>query len=423
MLSLATTAHGDPSVPPWSEPADLPIAGWARSVAPGKDEVPVFTMPNRTDPKRGALRAAAHPPLYGALRGPGCGGRWLLIGPFAWVCSDEAEPSADDASPFAGPRGITPPTRPTDDGLGYRYFFVGENGASGFRDLAHAGEDAPESEFDPGFAVAIVEQQTAHGQTWGKTRHGVWIALSELFAAQPTTLHGQLLSPSTSADAPVDAAWVVVEHAMTFADPLASKRVGVRLRFDVVGWREEKATAAGKMVRITADDVSPTEWMHAKDLAHPTTAPPPPEVGSAEKWIDVELATQTLMAYEGTRPVFTALVSAGRGPQGSDTATPKGVHRIWVKLLATNMDNLENEDVEHHYSIEDVPYVQFFDKAVALHGAFWHHAFGTPHSHGCVNLAPVDARWLFEFTAPQVPAGWSAILPVHADPATLVRVR
>jgi lipoprotein-anchoring transpeptidase ErfK/SrfK len=117
-------------------------------------------------------------------------------------------------------------------------------------------------------------------------------------------------------------------------------------------------------------------------------------------------------------------VSTGRGAQGTETATPLGVHRIWVKLATSTMGNLGDEDADTRYSIEDVPYVQFFAKGVALHGAFWHHSFGAAHSHGCVNLAPVDARWLFEFTSPAVPAGWSAVLPAGAtDPGTVVRVR
>jgi hypothetical protein len=99
------------------------------------------------------------------------------------------------------------------------------------------------------------------------------------------------------------------------------------------------------------------------------------------------------------------------------------VHRLWVKLVSTNMDDLENDEVEQHYSIEDVPYVQFFDKAVALHGAFWHRDFGKPHSHGCVNLAPRDAEWLFGFTSPHVPAGWSAVMPMAYEKGTVVRVR
>ena len=83
----------------------------------------------------------------------------------------------------------------------------------------------------------------------------------------------------------------------------------------------------------------------------------------------------------------------------------------------------ENDDADRHYSIEDVPFVQFFDKAVALHGAFWHRDFGHVHSHGCVNLAPLDARWLFGWTAPHMPGGWAAVFPSRVERGTAVRVR
>jgi hypothetical protein len=65
----------------------------------------------------------------------------------------------------------------------------------------------------------------------------------------------------------------------------------------------------------------------------------------------------------------------------------------------------------------------FFDKAVALHGAFWHRDFGHVHSHGCVNLPPIDARWVFDFTSPHLPAAWSAVFPTQLERGTLVRVR
>jgi lipoprotein-anchoring transpeptidase ErfK/SrfK len=142
----------------------------------------------------------------------------------------------------------------------------------------------------------------------------------------------------------------------------------------------------------------------------------------AERWIDVDTATQTLVAYEGVRPVYATLASTGRGPPETNV-TPPGVHRIWVKMVMTDMDNVDREDVEEHYSMEDVPYVQFFDGAVALHGTYWHGDFGHARSHGCVNLAPLDARWLFSFTAPRLPAGWAAVYPTPLDPGTIVRVR
>jgi lipoprotein-anchoring transpeptidase ErfK/SrfK len=327
--------------------------------------------------------------------------------------------AGDDPPPFVPHRSL--PSRYTDDGLPFHYAFVGPNGATGFRDLARAEEDVPEADLDPGFAVALVEERDAYGQRWGKTKHGVWIALSSLNVVRPPTLHGDVVVGGN-----LDLAWVLAERAPTYADPKGQQSTGVRMRFELVHRHEEAKGPGGVLVRVSADGERP-EWMRAKDLAKPTMAAPPDEVGgkdATERWIDVELRSETVVAYEGARPVYAALASTGRGQQGTETATPLGVHRIWVKLETSTMGNLGDEDADSHYSIEDVPYVQFFAKGVALHGAFWHHSFGLAHSHGCVNLAPVDARWLFDFTAPEMPAGWIAALPAgDAVPGTVVRVR
>ena len=179
------------------------------------------------------------------------------------------------------------------------------------------------------------------------------------------------------------------------------------------------ASAPAPFVRI-----GDSEWIAARDIARPHLAPPPTEASAPhERWIDVELASQTLVAYEGPRPVYATLVSTGRGPPGTEAATPPGVHRIWVKILASDMDNVERDELDAHYSLEDVPYVQFFDKAVALHGTYWHRDFGRVKSHGCVNLAPLDSRWMFAFTGPHLPAGWVAAYPTAFDAGTVVRVR
>ena len=75
------------------------------------------------------------------------------------------------------------------------------------------------------------------------------------------------------------------------------------------------------------------------------------------------------------------------------------------------------------YSIEDVPFVMYFFKSFAVHGAFWHSNYGTQMSHGCVNLTPRDAKRLFDWTSPRLPSGWSAVFPTEYEPGTLVRVR
>lgn len=150
----------------------------------------------------------------------------------------------------------------------------------------------------------------------------------------------------------------------------------------------------------------------------------PDGVGEAERWIDVDLEHQTLVAYEGLVPVFATLVASGRvrdpeDPRGTFD-TPHGLFRITSKHITHTMDG--DHAVDGPYSIEDVPYVMYFQLAFALHSAFWHNSFGHPRSHGCVNLAPDDARWLFEWAGPTLPAGWHVIFPTEADPGTWVHI-
>jgi lipoprotein-anchoring transpeptidase ErfK/SrfK len=72
------------------------------------------------------------------------------------------------------------------------------------------------------------------------------------------------------------------------------------------------------------------------------------------------------------------------------------------------------------YSVEDVPWVQYLHLNIALHGSFWHSSYGRPKSHGCINLAPADARRLFEWTDPKMPDGWHGIAANDKNPGTLV---
>ena len=109
---------------------------------------------------------------------------------------------------------------------------------------------------------------------------------------------------------------------------------------------------------------------------------------SGERWIDVNLTTQTLAAYEGRRPVYRAAVSTGL----PYTPTPAGEFRIWVKFVYDDMQG-------PGYYLPDVPYVMYFYRGYGLHGTYWHDNFGTPMSHGCVNLSNADARWLFSWAS------------------------
>ena len=135
----------------------------------------------------------------------------------------------------------------------------------------------------------------------------------------------------------------------------------------------------------------------ARRIERPTGVP------EDARWVHVDLGAQILVAYEGDEPVFTTLVSTGR----NGFETPTGLFRIQSKHLSTTMDD-PNAGAES-YSIEDVPWTMYFEGSYALHAAFWHDRFGRPRSHGCVNLAPADARWIFMWSEPALPPGWHGI--------------
>jgi hypothetical protein len=283
-----------------------------------------------------------------------------------------------------------------------RYYLVGPDGARSFEGPGH-GEA---KKLLPGFGLSIVEEHVASGRRWGHTAQGRWIALGELVPAKPAELRGVAIEKGA-----LDFAWVVTAGAPVLDG--AGRRLATRPLFA----REPLAgPCAGPLCRTTGG------WMRAEDLRVPRVFPRPAGVGATERWVDVDLATQTLVAYEGDRPVFATLVSTGIGAPGSPLATPPGVFRIRSKHRAASMDNLEHTGVVP-YSYEDIPLVQYFTERVALHAALWHQRFGRTASHGCINLSPSDAQRLFDFTTPRLAASEREIYLRPSGPGTVVRVR
>ena len=224
-----------------------------------------------------------------------------------------------------------------------------------------------------------------------------------------------------STDEARDFGWVVEEGEPVRARPDSAASIVSKLHlFDRVALPAARA-ANGGWLRITDG-----RWVRAAAVRVPRSSPPPAGLAPDECWIDIDLASQTLVAYVGARPVFATLVSTGIGRPGSRLATPPGAHRVRAKHRTADMDNLEHQGVWSYYSVEDVPWVQWITRGVALHGAFWHRRFGHPQSHGCVNLAPLDAERLFGFTSPALPDGAESIAPDVQKPGpqpTIVRVR
>ncbi len=390
----------------WSSASTHALPSGVKSALILRDDEPLYRFPSPQAPRRGTAARGAHLPVFEAVRADGCAGNWLSVGPMAWVCDEVVRLSEHEALPARR----APP--PLEDGLPLRYFFVGDDGTFGYRHFSTAEQSAPDAQLEPGFAVAITELR-AHvpGDPFGLTTQNLWLPMRDLRAARPSPFRG------IHAPEPSDA-WVVRDDVRARSGPAAPARGPAYPRLSRVKILETQTRAGQRWYRIEGD-----HWLGERDLALRTQGPLPSGIGAGEHWIDVDLAAQVLTAYEGELPVFATLISSGRGRGTAENATPTGEYRVWVKLRTSDMDNLEDAEASRYYAIQSVPWVMYFKKGYGLHGAFWHDDFGRVRSHGCVNLSPADAHWLFFWSAPHLPAGWTAVFPTRYERGTLVRVR
>lgn len=150
-------------------------------------------------------------------------------------------------------------------------------------------------------------------------------------------------------------------------------------------------------------------WLRSDDVrVHVQPSKLPWFAQKKTRWIDVSILSQTLVLYEGTKPVYATLVSSGRdglGEPDKTLSTPTGTFRIYQKHVTTTMDS---SAADNEFELRDVPWVMYFKGGYALHGAYWHDDFGRARSHGCINLSPIDARYVFQWASPDTPEHWHA---------------
>jgi lipoprotein-anchoring transpeptidase ErfK/SrfK len=166
-------------------------------------------------------------------------------------------------------------------------------------------------------------------------------------------------------------------------------------------------------------------YFNQKDVAAPTSpflmvggkqeGPAVLSASTGEKWIDINLTTQTLTAFEPDGGVFMQVpISSGLWGR-----TPAGTYRIWIKLRYTLMHG-GSQALGTYYYLPNVPCTQYFYNGYGLHGTYWHNNFGHPMSHGCINMYTPDACKLFEWTSPPISSDQSSVRPTADNPGTKV---
>ncbi|WP_394829738.1 L,D-transpeptidase [Pendulispora albinea] len=308
-----------------------------------------------------------------------------------------------------------------------------------------------------GFYLALDKDFKAANAHWWRTTGGLAVPFDRIMLQQPLTeYHGTWFgsgpAPGSDADAGAETdAGATVDRGAPAAPAPAAGDAGapfargtvVIVRFDgarkyTVDPEKKKVTWGEALPRRRAAGLTgasfvyggvamreTTEgfWIRTPDVTEVRPSPRPAEVGPNEKWLDVNLTQQLLIALEGDMPVFATYISSGRHnayDKEHDYATPSGTFRIREKHVTATMDG----DVAGvgPYSIEDVPWVMYYQGSYALHGAFWHGQFGHQHSHGCINMAPADARTVFNWVEPKLPEGWHGVFSSGDREGTLLVV-
>jgi L,D-transpeptidase catalytic domain len=395
----------------------------------------IYEAPKKDSRPIGYLRRGARFRAGEEVTGSGCSRGWFEIAGGGYVCAGE-QVSVDSQPPAYA----EPPVLPVlSDALPYRYLknataelpqFVrlpspeeeraAAGTSSGGLKLNAAGVPVVDTaaaqlaalvrlRMQPGFYVSVDREIEAEDRRFVRTVRGGLVRAEQLAESkQPAGLGVAIGSQFT-----LPLAFVYRAGTPSLRlDPISRELVKAGGELPLHGAHAltgESIVKAGRRYFMTRAGL----FLRDTGIRIVDRVPRPRPVPRGERWIRVDLDRQTLTAYEGETPVFATLVSSGL----PDHATPVGMYRLHAKHVSTTMDDLATDGP---YSIEDVPWTMYFLGSYALHAAFWHDRFGNQRSHGCVNLAPRDARWLFFWTLPELPSSWHGVLAGVGQGTTIV---
>lgn len=445
-------AGADPSIPePASEEEDTEATQRAREAMLDREfplhglvtglQLAVRREPDPEADAVGWLRVGARVRLQRQpTRTPTCSSGWHRIYPEGWACAGQGIEIGDE--PPDPEVAIPPPRR--DQPLPYDYWFVKEPIVPEYHRLPSRDEqraamavvdrynelrernerraqqllagELPNEPRPPavvhrylsrGFFVAGSGVEVRAFRRFVRTVRGRYVKQSQLVPRTGSELRGVELGE----DRTLPVAWAVRGgHPLIKRERddgtvrwLPDEEVAPFERHTVLSTWVRRENIGGRVMHVLETEAG-ERYLKSWFAAVAERIDRPAQVGEDEPWVHVDLSEQTLVLYRGDRPLYATLVSTGQ--EGFET--PTGIFQIDRKYIADTMSNL-GSDMEDTYSIEDVPWTQYFDGSIALHGAFWHDRFGLTRSHGCVNLAPYDALRVFNALWPRVPDGWLGV--------------
>jgi hypothetical protein len=363
----------------------------------------VRAAPDATSPLLGVLAIGSRVEVHPPIATEDCTHGWRAIEPRGYVCADvratDKAPSTE-MFPRVSPRALVPGV----------YGKVRAEGAQIFADAEAARRGVGGRTPDAALTVRRLGTERVGGRTYWRTRHGL-VDAKHIRQLDQSRFHGveiddELATPIAFARFRGDDGTIAVREAADIDAKITARM---------------KAKAHARVLEISADGrwarLDSGGWAATDELRIASRTATPEGIASDERWLDIDLEQQTLVAYVGPRAVFATLVSTGR--VGHET--PTGIFRIERKVAERTMSSRPGDD--EPYAVDRVPWTAYFIGSFALHTAYWHGSFGERKSHGCVNLAPKDARRLYAWTAPGVGPGYVEIHGSAAQPGAVVQIR
>jgi lipoprotein-anchoring transpeptidase ErfK/SrfK len=378
---------------------------WVRSLKV-MQKLKIYEKPDKQSEEMGNVKMVSRLPLlpYKPAQN-GCGSFWLKLERGAWVCGDELK--RDRRPPLIKKQ----PLMEGDLMPGKKYAMVRKGGAKTYAQRADVLADKPKGKLRAGTIVRWKDTVSLGGQPVWWISKKVYVKAADLLRHYPDKFFGINLRKK-GWDLPVCIVRAATRGAPIYQKPAETKPI-TRVP-DHSKWQILDKTRVGKtkFYRIKPG------WIPARRVISAWPSKPPPGLKECEKWMELVIAHQSLVAYEGTEPVYMTMVSSG----DKKHPTKYGIFRIWWKKAHTDMSSSMGAGDEF-YRVDDVAWAMFFWRGMALHAAHWHDEFGTRRSHGCVNLSPKDAKWFYDWTEPNVPKGWLDRRSNERFPGTIIRVR
>lgn len=388
---------------------EQPARGWTHLARTDGFRIPLFdtfTSPRKViaRTRRGTIMNARPAKTKRKCYAHGRHGRWYEVDAGGYVCTS----SGYTISKRVDPLDQVPPK--LDRPLPFEYGRVIEKGAPRLSRrpteaearalLAEEYDAVPEAllveRMYGDFFMAVVGKAEIGGGTWYETSHKDWVPAKAVEMRDTPPMIGEKIGD---------------DHDLPLAFVHGEGKAPVYCLADEA---LERCGYADKHARFEPDGYTfvdgeqyvrgPDDVLIPRDRIRVAKRRARGDVPRGEKWVHIDLDEQTLVAYEGDTPVYATLVSSGK--PGRDT--PTGLYRVQRKYLSKTMRG--RDKIEGIYHVEEVPWTLYYRGAYAVHGAYWHNTFGNTRSHGCTNVPPADARWLYNWATPDMKPQWHAAL-------------